>query len=75
MITALVLLAQLHCTPNASGNTDCFDPQKGGAPVLKVEPNQFGGVDLRHSDGKVERCEKKTSGETECRVMQDGQGK
>ena len=75
MITALVLLAQLHCTPNASGNTDCFDAQKGGTPVLKVEPNLFGGFDVRHSDGKIERCEKKASGETECRVVQEGQRK
>lgn len=75
MITALILLAQLHCAPNASGSTDCFDRHKGGAPVLKIEPNQFGGVDLRHSDGKVERCEKTASGQTECRVVQEGQRK
>jgi hypothetical protein len=75
MITALILLAQLHCAPNASGTVDCFDAQKGGAPVLKVEPNLFGGFDLRHSDGRIERCEKKASGETECRVVQDGQHK
>jgi hypothetical protein len=69
------MLAQLHCTPNASGNTDCYDAQKGGAPVLKIEPNQFGGVDLRHSDGKIERCEHTASGETKCRVVQEGQTK
>jgi hypothetical protein len=68
-------LTQLHCAPNASGSVDCVDAQKGGAPVLKIESNQFGGVDLRHSDGKVERCEKKPSGETECRVVQEGQRK
>lgn len=66
----VVILTQLHCTPNASGNTDCFDPQKGGAPVLKVEQNQSGGFDVRHSDGKIERCEKMASGETACRVVQ-----
>jgi len=73
MIAALILLAQLHCTPNASGTVDCYDAQKGGAPVLKVEPNLFGGIDLRQSDGKLVRCEKKPSGETECRVVQEGQ--
>ncbi len=30
---------------------DCWDAQKGGAPVLKVEPNLFGGYDLRQIDG------------------------
>ncbi len=45
------------------------------APTLKIEPNLFGGFDLRHTDGKVVRCEKKASGETECRVVQEGQGK
>ena len=72
MIAATLLLAQLHCAPNASGNVDCWDAQKGGAPVLKVEPNLFGGYDLRQIDGKLVRCEKKASGETECRVMQKG---
>jgi len=67
--------AQLHCAPNASGTVDCYDAQKGGAPILKVEPNLVGGFDLRHSDGRVERCEKKASGETECRVVQEGRGK
>jgi len=75
MLSALVLLAQLHCAPNASGTVDCYDAQKGGAPILKVEPNLVGGFDLRHSDGRVERCEKKASGETECRVVQEGRGK
>ena len=56
MTTAPVLLAQLHCAPNASGTVDCFDAQKGGAPVLKVEPNLFGGYDVRRDDGTVERC-------------------
>ena len=69
---ATVLLAQLHCAPTASGNVDCWDTQKGGAPVLKVEPNLFGGYDLRQSDGKLVRCEKKPSGETECRVVREG---
>src|SRR6266478_8230341 len=69
MIPGLILLAQLHCAPSASGTVDCFDAQKGGAPVLKVEPNLFGGYDLRQSDGKVVRCERKASGETECRVV------
>ncbi len=56
--------AQLnHEPPNASGTVDCYDAQKGGAPVLKVEPNLFGGYDLRQSDGKLVRCEKKASGE------------
>ena len=71
MIPGLILLAQLHCAPNASGTVDCFDAQKGGAPVLKIEPNLFGGFDLRQSDGKLVRCEKKASGETECRVVQE----
>ena len=69
----VIPLAQLHCAPNASGNLDCFDAQKGGAPVLKIEPNLFGGYDLRQSDGKLVRCERKASGETECRVVQEGQ--
>jgi len=75
MLAALILLAQLHCSPNASGNVDCWDAQKGGAPVLKVEKNLFGGYDVRREDGTVERCEKKARGETECRVVQEGQGK
>jgi hypothetical protein len=75
MIIALILLAQLHCSPNASGNIDCWDSARGGAPVLKVEPNVFGGDDVRQSDGKLTRCERKASGETECRVVQKGRGK
>ncbi len=67
MVPSLILLAQLRCAPNASGTVDCYDVQKGGAPVLKVEPNLFGEHDLRQSDGKLVRCEKKSSGETECR--------
>ena len=54
---------------------DCFDAQKGGAPVLKIEPNLFGGFDLRQSDGELVRCEKKANGETECRVVQEGRRK
>src|SRR2546427_135196 len=73
MLRAMILLAQLHCSPSAS--VDCFDAQKGGAPVLNVEPNLFGGFDLRQSDGKLVRCEKKASGETECRVVQEGRNK
>ena len=61
MLAATMLLAQLHCSPSASGSVDCFDAQKGGAPVLKVEPNLFGGFDLRQSDGKLVRCEKKAT--------------
>ena len=72
MIVTLILLAQLHCSPSASGVVDCWDAAKGGAPVLKVEPNLFGGYDLRQSDGKLVRCEKRASGETECRVVQQG---
>ena len=72
---AVVLLAQLHCSPSASGSVNCWDAAKGGAPVLKVEPNPFGGFDLRQSDGKLVRCEKKASGETECRVVQEGQNR
>lgn len=75
MITALILLAQLRCVPNASGNVDCYDAQKGGAPVLKVERNLFGGFDLRQSDGNLVRCEKKTTGESECRVVHEGREK
>ena len=73
MLAATIFLAQLHCAPSASGNVDCSDAAKGGAPVLKVEPNLLGGYDVRHSDGKLVRCEKKASGETECRVLQKGQ--
>ena len=51
---------------------DCYDAQKGGAPVLKVEKNVFGGFDLRQSDGNLVR-EKKASGETEWRTVQEGQ--
>ena len=72
MLAATILLVQLRCAPNASGTVDCYDAQKGGAPVLKVEPNLFGGFDLRQSDGTLVRCEKKASGETECRVVQEG---
>ena len=32
----------------------------------------FGGYDLRQSDGKLVRCERKPSGETECRVVREG---
>ena len=72
MLAATILLAQLHCSPSASGSVDCWDAAKGGAPALKIEPNLFGGFDLRHSDGRVERCERKATGETECRVVQEG---
>ena len=64
MLAALILLAQLHCSPSASGTVDCWDAQKGGAPVLKVEPNLFGGFDLRESNGKLVRGEKTAGGET-----------
>ena len=57
MLAATILLAQLHCAPSASGTVDCYDAQKGGAPILKVEPNLFGGFDLRQSDGRLVRCE------------------
>ena len=67
ILAATVLLAQVQCAPNASGAVDCFDAQKGGAPVLKVEKNLFGGFDLRQSDGKLVVCERKASGETESR--------
>ena len=75
ILATLMLLAQLRCSPSASGNVDCWDAQKGGAPVLKVEKNLFGGYDVRREDGTVERCELKPSGETECRVVQHGHGK
>jgi hypothetical protein len=75
MVAVLILLAQLHCTPNASGTTDCYDTRKGGAPARKIEPNLFGGFDVRDSDGRVERCEKMASGEIECRVVQEGRTK
>jgi len=42
MLPATILLAQLHCSSNASGTVDCWDAQKGGVPVLKIEPNLFG---------------------------------
>ena len=72
MLAATMLLAQLRCAPNASGNIHCWDVQRGGAPVVKVEKNLFGGYDVRREDGTVERCEMKPSGETECRVVQRG---
>ncbi len=72
MLAATILLAQLHCAPNASGSVDCWDPQKGGAPVVKVEKNLFGGWDVRRDDGTIERCGVKPSGETECRVVREG---
>jgi hypothetical protein len=76
MMVGLILLAQLHCSPNASGNVDCWDAQKGGAPVLKIEKNLFGGYDVRQTeDGKLVRCERKASGEIECRVVQGDRGK
>ena len=73
MLPATILLAQLHCSPSATGSVDCWDAQKGGASVLKIEPNLFGGYDLRQTDGKLVRCEKTASGATECRVVQEGQ--
>ena len=73
MLAATILLAQLHCSPSATGSVDCYDAQKGGAPVLKIEPNLFGGYDLRQTDGTLVRCERKASGEAECRAVQDGQ--
>ena len=72
MLTAMILFAQLQCAPSASGHVDCYDAQKGGAPVLRIEPNLFNGFDLRQSDGKLVRCEKKPSGGTECRVVHEG---
>ena len=75
MIAATILLAQLHCSPSATGSVDCWDAAKGGAPVLKIEPNPFSGFDLRDSDGKLVRCEKNASGETECRVVLEGRTK
>ena len=75
MFAGMILLAQPPCGPSASESVDCWDAQQGGAPVLKVEPNLFGGFDLRQSDGKVVRCERKASGETECRVVRQGRRK
>ena len=57
MLAATIILTQLHCAPSPSGSVDCWDAAKGGAPVLKVEPNLLGGFDLRQSDGKLVRCE------------------
>ncbi len=74
MIAATLLPAQLHCAPSASGSVHSWDAHKGGAPTLKVEPNVFGGYDVRPSDGTLVRCEKKASGETECRAVQVGRG-
>lgn len=72
MVAATLLLAQLRCSPSASGTMDCWDAQKGGAPVRKIEPNLFGGFDVRDSNGKIERCGKTASGEVECRTVQEG---
>lgn len=58
------------CTPTGEGKMDCYDKGKGGAPAVKVEPNQFGGVDYRYPNGKVVRCEKTPAGMTECRKIQ-----
>ncbi len=33
MLAAMILLAQLHCAPKASGTVDCYDAQKGDAPI------------------------------------------
>ena len=40
MLAATILLAQLHCAPNAAGTVDCYDAQRGGAPTLedRAEP-------------------------------------
>ncbi len=48
-----------------------FKPKLSDGKV-KVEPNLFGGYDLRQSDVKLVRCEK-AARETECRVVQEGQ--
>jgi len=74
VICTLVLLEQLHCSPNASGNIDCWDAAKGGAPA-KIEKNLFGGWDVRRDDGTLERCGPKASGEIECRVVTKGRAK
>jgi len=42
ILAATILLAQLRCSPSASGSVDCWDAAKGGVPVLKIEPNLFG---------------------------------
>ncbi len=36
---------------------------------------EFNGFDPRQSDGKLVRCEKKASGETECRVVKEDRRK
>jgi len=64
LLAATILLAQPHCSPSATGSVDCWDAKKGGALVLKVEPNLFGGFDLRESNGKLVRGEKTAGGET-----------
>ena len=75
MLSALILLAQLHCSPNANGTVDCFDAQKGGAPVLKVEPNLSAGSIYARAMGSSCGAMKKASRETECRVVQEGRRK
>lgn len=45
------------------------------ALILQDRANLFNGFDLRESDGKLVRCEKKASGETECRVVQEARKK
>jgi hypothetical protein len=64
-------VAQLHCMRQRERQHGLLRRAESGAPVLKVEPNLFGGFDVRDRDVKIERCEKTASGETECRVMQE----
>ena len=39
MVPVLILLAQLHCAPNASGNTDCYSG-RGDARLAKRDHKQ-----------------------------------
>ncbi len=43
MLSAMILLAHLHCAPNANGTVDCYDAQKGGTPNRSPKlPNRLG---------------------------------
>ena len=76
LMVGWVLLAsyahgEIECTPRPGDGRYlvCWDTNKGGAPDKRIEPNQFGGYDVRHDNGTIIRCNPEATGQLKCRKI------